>query len=122
DGSRFFHVISTRLVYLYISVHIQSQRRPPHSPYTTLFRSPLASTAMLLTVILPLPPKLLDHCAAPAELNFTKNMPWPIKPPSAGDRKSTRLNSSHGSISYDVFCLKKKKRMMISNVTIFIQA
>src|SRR3989337_2509982 len=28
---------------------------------------------------------------------------------SALDRKSTRLNSSHGSISYDVFCLKKKK-------------
>src|SRR5207245_8697961 len=27
-----------------------------------------------------------------------------------GDRKSTRLNSSHGSISYAVFCLKKKKR------------
>src|SRR5438128_8485469 len=29
----------------------------------------------------------------------------------AGDRKSTRLNSSHGSISYAVFCLKKKKTM-----------
>src|SRR6202050_416982 len=29
--------------------------------------------------------------------------------PSAGDRKSTRLNSSHGSISYAVFCLKKKQ-------------
>src|SRR2546429_319158 len=29
--------------------------------------------------------------------------------PSAGDRKSTRLNSSHGYISYAVFCLKKKK-------------
>src|SRR5207245_4303608 len=28
----------------------------------------------------------------------------------AGDRKSTRLNSSHGSISYAVFCLKKKKK------------
>src|SRR5207245_11126613 len=28
--------------------------------------------------------------------------------PAAGDRKSTRLNSSHGSISYAVFCLKKK--------------
>src|SRR5207245_11230527 len=28
---------------------------------------------------------------------------------AAGDRKSTRLNSSHGSISYAVFCLKKKK-------------
>src|SRR5690242_21607594 len=30
-------------------------------------------------------------------------------PPGAGDRKSTRLNSSHMSISYAVFCLKKKK-------------
>src|SRR5438128_8026276 len=29
---------------------------------------------------------------------------------SFGDRKSTRLNSSHGSISYAVFCLKKKKK------------
>src|SRR5699024_11629387 len=32
----------------------------------------------------------------------------------AGDRKSTRLNSSHVSISYAVFCLKKKKRMIFS--------
>src|ERR1035437_1302285 len=30
--------------------------------------------------------------------------------PSKGDRKSTRLNSSHANISYAVFCLKKKKR------------
>src|SRR6266542_5767326 len=30
-----------------------------------------------------------------------------------GDRKSTRLNSSHGSISYAVFCLKKKKKKCI---------
>src|SRR5438128_3968769 len=30
--------------------------------------------------------------------------------PLGGDRKSTRLNSSHGSISYAVFCLKKKKK------------
>src|SRR2546422_1686238 len=35
----------------------------------------------------------------------------PSRPPSsAGDRKSTRLNSSHGYISYAVFCLKKKKK------------
>src|SRR3989449_5381011 len=33
----------------------------------------------------------------------------PIWLPSASDRKSTRLNSSHGYISYAVFCLKKKK-------------
>src|SRR5260221_3921289 len=36
------------------------------------------------------------------------------------DRKSTRLNSSHTVISYAVFCLKKKKSMMRSNIGIFI--
>src|SRR5439155_3743255 len=37
--------------------------------------------------------------------------PIPINsPPSARDRKSTRLNSSHVAISYAVFCLKKKKK------------
>src|SRR5438128_3552993 len=35
--------------------------------------------------------------------------------PSTGDRKSTRLNSSHGSISYAVFCLKKKKKKITEN-------
>src|SRR2546430_10903655 len=34
----------------------------------------------------------------------------PPPPPSSGDRKSTRLNSSHSQISYAVFCLKKKKQ------------
>src|SRR5207245_4643932 len=33
------------------------------------------------------------------------------------DRKSTRLNSSHGSISYAVFCLKKKKKQKIINIS-----
>src|SRR2546429_1534369 len=33
-----------------------------------------------------------------------------IVTPAGGDRKSTRLNSSHGYISYAVFCLKKKKK------------
>src|SRR5207245_3023964 len=33
-----------------------------------------------------------------------------------GDRKSTRLNSSHGSISYAVFCLKKKKELVSNNI------
>src|SRR6266542_1412990 len=36
--------------------------------------------------------------------------PEPRPLPKAGDRKSTRLNSSHGSISYAGFCLKKKKK------------
>src|SRR2546422_8379422 len=33
-----------------------------------------------------------------------------LRPSASGDRKSTRLNSSHGYISYAVFCLKKKKK------------
>src|SRR5258708_24460100 len=37
-------------------------------------------------------------------------------PKGAGDRKSTRLNSSHQIISYAVFCLKKKKRNTIDNI------
>src|SRR5689334_24051068 len=36
-----------------------------------------------------------------------------------GDRKSTRLNSSHSSISYAVFCLKKKNLIMLRNVLIY---
>src|SRR5574337_1936330 len=62
-------------------------RRPPRStlfPYTTLFRS-----------VRPRPHASLAGVHDPHE-------------PS--DRKSTRLNSSHHSISYAVFCLKKKKK------------
>src|SRR2546429_3088902 len=35
------------------------------------------------------------------------------------DRKSTRLNSSHGYISYAVFCLKKKKKIMIHRLSTY---
>src|SRR5689334_24477122 len=45
------------------------------------------------------------HRAAPACGRFIARM-------ATGDRKSTRLNSSHSSISYAVFCLKKKKKKM----------
>src|SRR2546429_7158636 len=66
-------------------------RRPPRStlfPYTTLFRSPRAR----------------DHgCRAQGSVNF-------IALGKIEDRKSTRLNSSHGYISYAVFCLKKKNK------------
>src|SRR2546422_2236319 len=76
-------------------------RRPPRStlfPYTTLFRS---EGAPLLDEAARPAPRLLvgrdcsgDHGGAVAR--------------QARDRKSTRLNSSHGYISYAVFCLKKK--------------
>src|SRR3712207_7984115 len=90
-------------------------RRPPRStlfPYTTLFRSAVETvsslaigrwavvtsgtsqlaTARLAAAGIPRPPVLVT---ADDVVN--------------GDRKSTRLNSSHANISYAVFCLKKKK-------------
>src|SRR5437773_7975542 len=70
-------------------------RRPPRStlfPYTTLFRS-LAATSLDGT-------KLVNQIS----LLPTSQRPW------GTDRKSTRLNSSHITISYAVFCLKKKKK------------
>src|SRR6266542_6972718 len=42
--------------------------------------------------------------------SFGSRVVLPRRPLSGPDRKSTRLNSSHGSISYAVFCLKKKKK------------
>src|SRR5438128_9116650 len=72
-------------------------RRPPRStlfPYTTLFRS----LKMLKGVVSDV------GTAAAAEI------PGYSVAGKTGDRKSTRLNSSHGSISYAVFCLKKKKK------------
>src|SRR6267142_5961740 len=45
---------------------------------------------------------------AEGEARFCPQLPSPPNP--QGDRKSTRLNSSHMSISYAVFCLKKKKK------------
>src|SRR2546429_5967285 len=78
-------------------------RRPPRStlfPYTTLFRSTYRRAETD-----PLPFALL-------KLEYA-NVSTPITADDegffTGDRKSTRLNSSHGYISYAVFCLKKKK-------------
>src|SRR5437868_11755460 len=76
-------------------------RRPPRStlfPYTTLFRSRDGGRAVPQGG--PAPGRAGDGRGLPA--------PRPARP-GARDRKSTRLNSSHVSISYAVFCLKKKK-------------
>src|SRR3712207_7546844 len=76
-------------------------RRPPRStlfPYTTLFRSNGHAIAHGGYVFL-----LADTAFACA-----CNSHGPVTV-AAGDRKSTRLNSSHANISYAVFCLKKKK-------------
>src|SRR2546429_3651721 len=72
-------------------------RRPPRStlfPYTTLFRS-------------------RAHVPAQRLLEDVIEVVLPFFPPGHRiDRKSTRLNSSHGYISYAVFCLKKKKNTL----------
>src|SRR5438034_3273646 len=77
-------------------------RRPPTStlfPYTTLFRSHLHATARGLA---------LHPLNQPTE-RADREQSLGIEP-TFGDRKSTRLNSSHTVISYAVFCLKKKNK------------
>src|SRR2546426_5863829 len=82
-------------------------RRPPRStlfPYTTLFRSEGPHLGGRFAASrLHLVPEEHELClAVPADL---------LLPDLLGDRKSTRLNSSHLVISYAVFCLKKKKKI-----------
>src|SRR3712207_7556802 len=99
-------------------------RRPPRStlfPYTTLFRSLgalLGSSALLSALFL----AAATSAAAPGHKQpegdgEQRCRAHPRRPEngldhlqllSLGDRKSTRLNSSHANISYAVFCLKKK--------------
>src|SRR2546426_9010672 len=86
-------------------------RRPPRStlfPYTTLFRSlrsdPRGDPGGL--------PELQGvHGRGAAASSQAPSLPARLRthPARDGDRKSTRLNSSHLVISYAVFCLKKKK-------------
>src|SRR2546422_8112090 len=89
-------------------------RRPPRStlfPYTTLFRSALSPRGRAL-----------------AARGRRRPLRRPARRPGARvllaaaqyllareDRKSTRLNSSHGYISYAVFCLKKKKKQTVTS-------
>src|SRR2546422_8157887 len=99
-------------------------RRPPRStlfPYTTLFRSrrglsaggrrrPAAPQAELHDAI---PRQQVGDPAHGVVATHPREQPRSVArvggDDSVGDRKSTRLNSSHGYISYAVFCLKKKK-------------
>src|SRR5260221_3620293 len=84
-------------------------RRPPRStlfPYTTLFRSRHHGGGPVGAV------RRLDRRDArlrPAGLRRRRLCAGPLGHVVPGDRKSTRLNSSHTVISYAVFCLKKNK-------------
>src|SRR2546422_6332292 len=107
-------------------------RRPPRStlfPYTTLFRSRAIRAAVgddgnRLRMVFrhdggnggPHPCDEIRNAfsTGKGELTdlrhpFLERLGLTLRDLGAGDRKSTRLNSSHGYISYAVFCLKKKK-------------
>src|SRR3712207_7980046 len=104
--------------FVYIVFFFLMIRRPPRStlfPYTTLFRSShfhpglgeqaSASGREARTMIRPFQGKHPQiHPTA-----FVEESAQVIGDVHIGDRKSTRLNSSHANISYAVFCLKKKK-------------
>src|SRR3712207_7945478 len=99
-------------------------RRPPRStlfPYTTLFRSDVHVTQLqldeLYAVLREVKAGALSDDEAIQRLERSPSWVWTAIDPESkllvvidvGDRKSTRLNSSHANISYAVFCLKKKK-------------
>src|SRR3712207_7139151 len=115
-------------------------RRPPRStlfPYTTLFRSfadkvlllreldhPLVAVADLVGVgvvphitaqgqdaALDAPDVARPDRRYPVRLAGLEHPVPELEAVAAGDRKSTRLNSSHANISYAVFCLKKKRHL-----------
>src|SRR4051812_49603857 len=96
-------------------------RRPPRStlfPYTTLFRStgrpPIFSQGAMWSVNEKnlYQPETLDHLQVKVAEYYGGERFCQRR----SDRKSTRLNSSHMSISYAVFCLKKKKKQGINDV------
>src|SRR2546430_11115515 len=101
-------------------------RRPPRStlfPYTTLFRSGNSSGATAALGVASFSGGLagtvsgtMDQYAVGAASNQSLNGSYNLDS-STGDRKSTRLNSSHSQISYAVFCLKKKKNMSLTQST-----
>src|SRR2546429_2203032 len=84
-------------------------RRPPRStlfPYTTLFRSLTVAPEVVYSPIVPLAPFATNR--------FPPETAMPVGVFNRSE--STRLNSSHGYISYAVFCLKKKKKKKLTHL------
>src|SRR2546430_14386121 len=97
---RQFHITRT-FIFFFLMI-----RRPPRStlfPYTTLFRSRREARSKSTETISP--SGGVTSIVAVSEVKAI-----------AGDRKSTRLNSSHSQISYAVFCLKKKKKTHVKRL------
>src|SRR2546422_7945804 len=99
-------VINSLFLFFFLMI-----RRPPRStlfPYTTLFRSLRHALLLLPLQVLRADRRRRGHARAPPR----PPRPAARAPRHGRDRKSTRLNSSHGYISYAVFCLKKKKKII----------
>src|SRR2546422_2870952 len=97
---------------MFLSFFFLMIRRPPRStlfPYTTLFRSSLIKGVELVGR-----ETLRPFAGKPGRWRWMLYVLCEI-PPRDQDRKSTRLNSSHGYISYAVFCLKKKKKNKVQH-------
>src|SRR5256884_2682387 len=103
-------------------------RRPPRStlfPYTTLFRSTFCAVGGCGAICCMNRTPLMCHgwlwpsqkfgCGADGHAALTLKTGFAQR--EERDRKSTRLNSSHGYISYAVFCLKKKKNVQEPDLT-----
>src|SRR3989449_5037406 len=96
-------------------------RRPPRStlfPYTTLFRSLVADSTEIVERAenaLKVTDDVFLARVYAAALELFRGRAW-------RDRKSTRLNSSHGYISYAVFCLKKKKNVRNDVIALMLHA
>src|SRR2546427_6425000 len=91
-------------------------RRPPRStlfPYTTLFRSHHAAALDAVGIA---HRTLGIHVAAEVTVLLRIGVDDQAHGAAYPDRKSTRLNSSHSQISYAVFCLKKKKKIIKETV------
>src|SRR5436309_11849972 len=83
-------------------------QRPSLFPYTTLFRS--VEVQRLLAQPVAGEEQALGGCVPDGEGELATQAVHALRAPLlVGDRKSTRLNSSHVKTSYAVFCLKKKK-------------
>src|SRR2546430_10095066 len=100
-------------------------RRPPRStlfPYTTLFRSPVRPgdpRRRGLLQQLEVRRQLLGGGGVSRIWEVRRGaMRRRIRLPAAGDRKSTRLNSSHSQISYAVFCLKKERPPSVVHISV----
>src|SRR3712207_8461694 len=113
------HILSfLTLVFFFLMI-----RRPPRStlfPFTTLFRSrpDRPSRPRLRTPPVLLPHLLEEQLAHPHPRQpVDRHQPSMVDRQAQRDRKSTRLNSSHANISYAVFCLKKKNKVITKITT-----